>query len=94
MGRPSATTTRMWWLLSATTLLPRPHPPPGSGANKILGQLGGDEIGLRQLQRAEPLDAVLVDGLWVPTLPEMIRVKAFVLSDRRAVRERESAALL
>jgi len=53
----------------------------------ILGQLAGDEIGLRQLRRAEPLDAVLIDGLWVPTLPEMIRVKAFVLSDRRAVRD-------
>jgi len=53
----------------------------------ILGQIGGDEIGLRQLRRAEPLDAVLIDGLWVPTLPEMIRVKAFVLSDRRAVRD-------
>lgn len=53
----------------------------------ILGQIAGDEIGLRQLRRAEPLDAVLIDGLWVPTLPEMIRVKAFVLSDRRAVRD-------
>jgi hypothetical protein len=53
----------------------------------ILGRVGEDEIGLRQLRRAEPLDAVLKDGLWVPTLPEMIRVKAFVLADRRAVRD-------
>ena len=53
----------------------------------IFGQLAGDEIGLRQLRRAEPLDAVLFDGLWVPSLPEMIRVKAFVLLDRWAVRD-------
>ena len=53
----------------------------------ILGQLAGDEIGLRQLRRAEPLEAVLIDGLWVPTLAEMIRVKAYLLSDRRAVRD-------
>jgi hypothetical protein len=49
--------------------------------------MGEDEIGLRQLRRAEPLEAVEYRGLWVPTLPEMIRVKAFVLSDRRAVRD-------
>jgi hypothetical protein len=53
----------------------------------ILGQIGDDEIGLRQLRRAEPLEAVEVDGLWIPSLPEMIRVKSFVLSDRRAVRD-------
>jgi len=53
----------------------------------ILGRLAGDEIGLRQLRRAVPLEAVFIDGLWVPSLPEMIRVKAFLLSDRRAVRD-------
>lgn len=53
----------------------------------ILGSLDGDEIGLRQLRRAEPLDAVEVDGLWIPTLAELIRVKAYLLADRRAVRD-------
>lgn len=53
----------------------------------ILGALDGDEIGLRQLRRQQPLEAVELDGLWVPTLPELIRVKAFVLSDRRVVRD-------
>jgi hypothetical protein len=53
----------------------------------ILGSLDGDEIGLRQLRRAEPLDAVEVDGLWIPTLAELLRVKSFLLSDRRAVRD-------
>jgi hypothetical protein len=53
----------------------------------ILGSLDGDEIGIRQLRRSEPLDAVEVDGLWVPTLAELLRVKAYLLSDRRAVRD-------
>jgi hypothetical protein len=53
----------------------------------ILGRVGADEIGIRQLRRREPLDAVEIDGLWLPTLSEMIRVKSFVLSDRRAVRD-------
>lgn len=53
----------------------------------ILGSLDGDEIGIRQLRRSEPLDAVEVEGLWVPTLAELLRVKAYLLSDRRAVRD-------
>jgi hypothetical protein len=53
----------------------------------ILGSLDGDEIGIRQLRRSEPLDAVEYDGLWVPTLAELLRVKAYLLSDRRAVRD-------
>ena len=53
----------------------------------ILGSLDGDEIGIRQLRRSQPLDAVDVDGLWVPTLPELLRVKAYLLSDRRAARD-------
>jgi hypothetical protein len=53
----------------------------------ILGRVGEDEVGIRQLRRQEPLEAVEQHGLWLPTLPEMIRVKSFVLSDRRAVRD-------
>jgi hypothetical protein len=53
----------------------------------ILGSVGEDEVGIRQLRRREPLEAVEHEGLWIPTLPEMIRVKSFVLSDRRAVRD-------
>ena len=53
----------------------------------ILGRMGDDEIGIRQLRRREPLEIVEQDGLCLPTLPEMIRVKSFVLSDRRAVRD-------
>jgi hypothetical protein len=53
----------------------------------ILGSLDGDEFGIRQLRRSEPLDAVEIDGLWVPALAELLRVKAYLLSDRRAVRD-------
>lgn len=53
----------------------------------ILGRVGEDEVGIRQLRRREPLEAVEHEGLWIPSLPEMIRVKSFVLSDRRAVRD-------
>lgn len=53
----------------------------------ILGRVGEDEVGIRQLRRSEPLEAVECEGLWIPTLAEMIRVKCFVLSDRRAVRD-------
>lgn len=53
----------------------------------ILGRLGDDEVGIRQLRRDQPLEAIELEGLWLPTLPELIRVKSFVLSDRRAVRD-------
>ncbi len=53
----------------------------------ILGRVGADEIGIRQLRRRAPLETVEKEGLCLPTLPEMIRVKSFVLSDRRAVRD-------
>ncbi len=53
----------------------------------ILGRVGEDEVGIRQLRRSEPLEVVEREGLCLPTLAEMIRVKSFVLSDRRAVRD-------
>lgn len=53
----------------------------------ILGRVGEDEVGIRQLRRREPLEVVEREGLCLPTLAEMIRVKSFVLSDRRAVRD-------
>jgi hypothetical protein len=53
----------------------------------ILGRVGEDEVGIRQLRRREPLEVVEREGLCLPTLAELIRVKSFVLSDRRAVRD-------
>lgn len=58
----------------------------------LLGSLDGVEAGLRQLRRARPLEveeAVLPGGstVRVPTLPEMLRVKAFLVVQRNQVRD-------
>ena len=39
------------------------------------------------MRREAPLDVVEREGLSLPSLPEMLRIKAFLLSDRRAVRD-------
>ena len=53
----------------------------------ILGQLDGVMTGIRQLRRTKPLETELVDGLRVPTLAEMARVKAWLLATRHTVRD-------
>jgi hypothetical protein len=53
----------------------------------ILGRLDGVMTGLRQLRRTQPLETELVSGLRVPTLPEMARIKAWLLATRRTVRD-------
>lgn len=53
----------------------------------ILGSLEGIQTGIRQLRRAQPLETQLIDGLRVPTLPEMARVKAWLLATRNTVRD-------
>ncbi|MCL1921182.1 MAG: hypothetical protein FWG50_08930 [Kiritimatiellaeota bacterium] len=58
----------------------------------ILGTFGGVEAGLRQLRRARPLEAesvLLGNGaaVRVPTLPEMARVKAFLITNRNQTRD-------
>lgn len=57
----------------------------------LLGSLDGVEAGLRQLRRVRPLEVedVEVDGhrLRVPTLPECLRVKAFLVVQRNQVRD-------
>jgi hypothetical protein len=60
----------------------------------ILGRVGEDEIGLRQVRRQAPLDVVEREGLCLPTLPELLRIKCFLLSDRRAVRDYVDVAAL
>ena len=56
-----------------------------------LGSLDGVEAGLRQLRRARPLEVerVVLEGhdLRVPTLPEMLRVKAYLIVQRNQVRD-------
>lgn len=53
----------------------------------ILGSLQGVQTGIRQLRRAAPLETELLQGLRVPTLPEMARIKAWLLVTRHTVRD-------
>jgi hypothetical protein len=53
----------------------------------ILGQLDGVLTGIRQLRRSRPLETEEVEGLRVPTLPEMARIKAWLLVRRATTRD-------
>lgn len=57
----------------------------------LLGSLDGVEAGLRQLRRQRPLEveevAVGERTLRVPTLPECLRVKAYLVVQRNATRD-------
>lgn len=53
----------------------------------ILGRLDGMMTGIRQLRRVEPLEVEEVAGLRVPTLAEMVRIKAWLLATRCATRD-------
>ena len=56
----------------------------------LLGSLDGVEAGLRQLRRRRPLEVEEVSvgerTLRVPTLPECLRVKAYLVVQRNATR--------
>lgn len=43
--------------------------------------------GLRQLRRSRPLDTELREGLRVPTLEELARIKSWMLVDRNTTRD-------
>lgn len=57
----------------------------------ILGSLDGIETGIRQLIRRRPLEVEEIDGpggrIRVPTLPEMLRIKAWLVLRRNATRD-------
>lgn len=57
----------------------------------ILGSLDGVETGIRQLIRRRPLEveeiAVPTGSIRVPTLPEMLRIKAWLVLRRNATRD-------
>lgn len=57
----------------------------------ILGSLDGVETGIRQLVRTRPLEVELYDGpggpIRVPTLVEMLRIKAWLVLRRNATRD-------
>ena len=53
----------------------------------ILGALDGCLTGLRQLRRVRPIETQVVEGLRVPTLPEMARIKAWLFLTRDSTRD-------
>ena len=53
----------------------------------VLGDLDGVPTGIRQLRRSAPLEVETVEGLTVPTLAEMARIKAWLLATRNTVRD-------
>lgn len=60
----------------------------------ILGEHGGVELGVRQLRRAVPLHTTRLSELVIPTAAEMLRVKAFLMTERRATRDYVDVAAL
>ena len=58
----------------------------------ILGSLDGVEAGLRQLRRSRPLETCTIDvapdaSVVAPTRDEMLRIKAYLVVQRNAVRD-------
>lgn len=60
----------------------------------ILGRLDGIMTGIRQLRRTQPLETEVIEGLRVPTLEEMARIKAWLLATRHTVRDYLDTAVL
>lgn len=65
----------------------------------ILGEIGGIDAGLRNQRRSAPLETTtlsLADGkpLNVPTVAEMLRIKAFLVVERNATRDYLDVAAL
>jgi len=53
----------------------------------ILGHFDGVRTGLRQLIRSRPLETTTVRGLKIPTVEEMLRIKAYLIVRRNATRD-------
>jgi hypothetical protein len=60
----------------------------------ILGERAGIQLGLRQQRRSVPLINMTVQGLTVPTPSETLRIKAFLLQERRGTRDYIDVAAL
>ncbi|MBI3541360.1 MAG: hypothetical protein HY073_04405 [Deltaproteobacteria bacterium] len=53
----------------------------------ILGNFQGVRTGIRQLIRSKPLETIVVRGLRIPTLEEMLRIKAYLIVRRNTLRD-------
>jgi len=60
----------------------------------ILGERHSIELRVRQQLRPIALDRETIDGLILPTAAECLRIKAFLLSERRALRDFVDVAAL
>ena len=53
----------------------------------ILGNYQGVDVGIRQLIRRAPLETTIVEGITIPTMEEMLRIKGWLVVTRNAVRD-------
>jgi len=53
----------------------------------ILGNFQGIDIGIRQLIRKKPLETKEIYGIKIPTEAELLRIKAWLITTRNAVRD-------
>lgn len=53
----------------------------------ILGNFQGVRTGLRQLIRAAPLETTIIRGMRIPTIEEMLRIKAYLIVKRNTTRD-------
>jgi hypothetical protein len=64
----------------------------------ILGNLDGVDTGIRNLRRVAPLETTIAEGPWgkitIPTLPEMLRIKTWLMVSRNATRDYLDAVAL
>lgn len=62
----------------------------------ILGSLDGVQTGVRQLRRSRPLETTVMHvgnvDVTLPTLPEVLRIKAFLCLERNAARDYRDVA--
>lgn len=60
----------------------------------ILGERHGVRLGVRQQRRRLPFDVTRVGDVWVPTAEETLRIKAWMVADRGAMRDYLDVAAL
>lgn len=53
----------------------------------ILGNFQGVRTGIRQLVRKKPLETTIIRGLRVPTIAEVLRIKAYLIVKRNTTRD-------
>lgn len=53
----------------------------------ILGNFHGIDVGIRQLIRSAPLETTMVEGITIPTMGEMMRIKGWLVVTRNALRD-------